>query len=124
MDEGDLALRNRDGNTALCLAAIAGNAGMAKIMVWKNRGLPKIRGRDNMLPLHLAAFYGNRDMVTYLYAQSGIMNDIEHWTNAKRDVILLKCIQAGILGSSPVWIPDKEIGEDREEVKALKRESL
>ncbi|KAI3826013.1 hypothetical protein L1987_00053 [Smallanthus sonchifolius] len=95
MSDDDLKLRNGDGNTAFCLAAISGNVGMAKIMVEKNSALPNICGSENKMPLYLAAFHGNRDMVTFLYNQSKKMSG-ESWTDDNKDAVLLKCIQAGI----------------------------
>lgn len=98
MEVADLELHNRDGNTAFCLAAIAGNVAMAKIMVEKNPALPNIQGRDNMMPLYLAAFHGNYAMVTYLYHQPRKMMEDVYWTDDNRDEVLLKCIEAGFFG--------------------------
>ncbi|KAI7752398.1 hypothetical protein M8C21_011151 [Ambrosia artemisiifolia] len=114
MEVADLELHNRDGNTAFCLAAIAGNVGMAKIMVEKNPALPNIRGRDNMMPLYLAAFHGKHDMVTYLYDQHGGMKEDAYWTNDNRDDVLLKCVEAGIFDVGLQILNDnKELPQDK-----------
>ncbi|KAJ0811073.1 putative ankyrin repeat-containing domain, PGG domain, ankyrin repeat-containing domain superfamily [Helianthus annuus] len=95
MNVVDLELQNEDGNTAFCLAAISGNVDIAKIMVEKNPALPLICGSDNMTPLHLAAFHGNKDMVIFLYNQRMrgeclIEDDING--------VLVKCVQANFFG--------------------------
>ncbi|XP_076892147.1 uncharacterized protein LOC143543790 [Bidens hawaiensis] len=48
MSKSELELKNSDGNTAFCLAAISGNVVMAKIMIKKNSTLPTICGTNNM----------------------------------------------------------------------------
>uniref|UniRef100_A0A2N9FGH4 PGG domain-containing protein n=1 Tax=Fagus sylvatica TaxID=28930 RepID=A0A2N9FGH4_FAGSY len=44
MNEEDLTLRNKDGNTAICFAAASGIVEIAMVMVEKNNNLPLIRG--------------------------------------------------------------------------------
>lgn len=97
MSEDDLKLRNKDGNTAFCLAAIAGDVGIAKIMLKKNADLSTVVGSGGMMPLYLAALHGNRNMVTFLYDKSGKMLGTD-WTDGSRHGVLLKCIQTGIFG--------------------------
>ncbi|MFS7983133.1 putative ankyrin repeat-containing domain-containing protein [Helianthus anomalus] len=99
MHPDELELRNKDGNTAFCLAAIAGNVEMARIMVGRHGQLPTILGRDYKTPLYLAAFHGKHDMVTYLYGlyiQNRGMPGPAIWTDDRIDEILLKCMEAGI----------------------------
>nr|POF06455.1 ankyrin repeat-containing protein npr4 [Quercus suber] len=43
MNEEDLALKNKDDNTAICFAAASGIVEIAKVMVGKNRNLPMIQ---------------------------------------------------------------------------------
>ncbi|XP_076917108.1 uncharacterized protein LOC143577047 [Bidens hawaiensis] len=83
----DLKLKNKDGNTAFCLAAIAGYVGMAKIMVEKHPILQIICGKENMTPLSLAAFHGKHEMVMFLYDLSDRMKD-ESWTEHRNEVLL------------------------------------
>ncbi|KAL3741093.1 hypothetical protein ACJRO7_022241 [Eucalyptus globulus] len=62
----DLEMQNKDGNTALCLAAASGVREIAKAMVDKNPRLPLIRGSNEATPLYIAAQSGKQDMVQYL----------------------------------------------------------
>ncbi|XP_050261987.1 ankyrin repeat-containing protein At5g02620-like isoform X2 [Quercus robur] len=68
MTEDDLALQNKDGNTAICFAAASGIVEIAKVMVEKNERLPMIRGKQGKTPLYMAALFGHREMVSYLYS--------------------------------------------------------
>nr|POF06456.1 ankyrin repeat-containing protein npr4 [Quercus suber] len=67
MNEEDLALKNKDDNTAICFAAASGIVEIAKVMVGKNRNLPMIQGNKGMRPIYMAALFGHRNMVSYLY---------------------------------------------------------
>ncbi|KAM3742126.1 hypothetical protein ACB098_07G047300 [Castanea mollissima] len=67
MEKEDLALKNRDDNTAICFAAASGIVEIAMIMVEKNENLPMIQGNKGMRPIHMAALFGHRNMVSYLY---------------------------------------------------------
>ncbi|KAI3826016.1 hypothetical protein L1987_00057 [Smallanthus sonchifolius] len=123
----DLELQNEDGNTAFCIAAISGNVGMAKIMFEKNQTLPIFRGSENKMPLYLAAFHGNRDMVAFLYDQ---LSDKIGWTNDDMDGVLLKCIQADIFDVAQrilkenVELPQDKHASDVLQVLAQKRGSF
>ncbi|OMO70445.1 hypothetical protein CCACVL1_18913 [Corchorus capsularis] len=63
----DLERRNKYNNTALCVAAASGVTRIAEAMVKKNKCLPGIRGNKGVTPLYIAALFGHRDMVWYLY---------------------------------------------------------
>ncbi|KAI4297104.1 hypothetical protein L6164_037009 [Bauhinia variegata] len=63
----DLQIRNKEGNTALCIASVAGNLGIARAMIESNSTLPMITGRDGMTPFQLAALRGRKEMMQYLY---------------------------------------------------------
>ncbi|GLT59931.1 hypothetical protein SLA2020_327240 [Shorea laevis] len=63
----DLELRNNDHNTVLCIAAASGITKIAELMVNKNKFLPGMRGNKGVTPLYIAALFGHRDMVWYLY---------------------------------------------------------
>ncbi|XP_050261946.1 ankyrin repeat-containing protein ITN1-like isoform X3 [Quercus robur] len=67
MNDVDLALKNKDGNTAICFAAASGIVEIAMIMVEKNKNLPMIQGNKGMRPIYMAALFGHRNMVSYLY---------------------------------------------------------
>ncbi|KAI7757658.1 hypothetical protein M8C21_003706 [Ambrosia artemisiifolia] len=103
----DLELQNGDGNTAFCIAAISGNVDMVRIMLKKNRALLNISGSENMMPLYLAAFHGNHEMVTFLYDQSDKMMG-NHWTNDRKNGVLLKCIQSNIFDIALRIMEDNE----------------
>ncbi|KAK4564377.1 hypothetical protein RGQ29_006447 [Quercus rubra] len=67
LSDGDLELRNQEGETALCFAAKSGIVAIAKEMVKKNNRLPLVRSEEDRTPLHKAALLGLRDMVSYLF---------------------------------------------------------
>ncbi|CAA2992051.1 ankyrin repeat family [Olea europaea subsp. europaea] len=70
MDAADLELKNEYRATALSLAAICGAKKLAKAMVCKNKKLVTIETADHEdghLPLIVAALYGKKEMVRYLY---------------------------------------------------------
>ncbi|CAL5430946.1 unnamed protein product [Camellia sinensis] len=60
----DLRRVNKEGNTALHEAAIAGQKA-AKFLVGEDRSLLSICNSDGYLPLHLAAAYGQREILIY-----------------------------------------------------------
>ncbi|MFS8010283.1 putative ankyrin repeat-containing domain-containing protein [Helianthus anomalus] len=93
MKEEDLALENENFNTALYLAAAAGNVKAVKIMVEKNSILPTIPGgQGKMLPLYAAALFGNYDVVKYLYEESKELSD-DCWNPQNRGWLLEKCVE-------------------------------
>ncbi|KAK4396832.1 hypothetical protein Sango_1519800 [Sesamum angolense] len=59
-------LRDQAGQTALHYAAIFGNVEAAKLLVSKDPGLTNRPSNTFLLPIHLAALYANKDMVSYL----------------------------------------------------------
>ncbi|CAA3021987.1 Ankyrin repeat family [Olea europaea subsp. europaea] len=70
MDAADLEQKNEYGATALSLAAICGAKKLAKAMVCKNKKLVTIETADHEdghLPVIVAALYGKKEMVRYLY---------------------------------------------------------
>ncbi|KAJ9557458.1 hypothetical protein OSB04_012072 [Centaurea solstitialis] len=94
MTEEDLELQNSSGNTALCLAAAAGNVKMVEIMVKKNRRLLTIPGSKKMMPLYMGALFGHHGMVKYLYDNSNLGGD--GWTHENRGWLLLKCVESDL----------------------------
>ncbi|KAK9074375.1 hypothetical protein SSX86_006973 [Deinandra increscens subsp. villosa] len=95
MNTKDLELQTENGNTALCLAAIAGNKKLAEILVTKNPRLLTIPGSTRMMPLYMAALFGNHETVEYLYAKSEKMTG-NHWNSQNRGWVLLKCVEADL----------------------------
>nr|XP_043615143.1 uncharacterized protein LOC122587124 isoform X2 [Erigeron canadensis] len=95
MEKDDLELQNVDGQTALCLAAMAGEVKIARILVTKNRALLEIPDSQGMLPLYMAALYGRHDMVQYLYQISKKMTG-DFLTHENRGYILVKCVESNL----------------------------
>nr|GEX07872.1 ankyrin repeat-containing domain, PGG domain protein [Tanacetum cinerariifolium] len=93
MTKEDLELVNKYNNTALYLAAAAGNLETVKIMVKKNGCLPIIPGAGAMLPLHAAVLFGSNEVVKYLYQQSKNLTD-DGWTETSRSWLLEKCVES------------------------------
>ncbi|XP_031269173.1 uncharacterized protein LOC116127680 isoform X2 [Pistacia vera] len=102
MNKDDLAIKNNAGNTAFFLAAASKRVEIVKAMMGKNEDVVKIRGDNDMLPLHKAALEGDKEMVEYLYEATGdelldnndrfhlLINLINHGlydNEVKRDVI-------------------------------------
>ncbi|CAI9780371.1 unnamed protein product [Fraxinus pennsylvanica] len=59
-------LRDQVGQTALHYAAISGNVKAAQILVSKNQDLPNVHSDTLVFPIHSAALYANKDMISYL----------------------------------------------------------
>ncbi|KAJ0771834.1 putative ankyrin repeat-containing domain-containing protein [Helianthus annuus] len=93
MQTADLELENKSYNTALYLAAAAGNIKAVKIMVEKNKALLTIAGGNRkMMPLYVATLYGNKDVVKYMYNHSNNLRD-GGWMPLNRGWLLLKCVE-------------------------------
>lgn len=97
MKPEDLELENKNYNTALCLAAAAGTVKIAEILVGKNSFLQMNRGK-NMLPVLIAASFGQKDMVLYLYSLTDNMTYSAH-TDTDRENLLHACISANLYGT-------------------------
>ncbi|CAN6695393.1 unnamed protein product [Malus baccata var. baccata] len=91
IDEDDLALQDKKGNTALSFAAAAGTVEIADILIRKNRFLPTIPGGEGMTPLYMAALFGQSEMATYLYPKTYKMLD-----EMGRNVLFFCCIDHGL----------------------------
>ncbi|KAJ0018612.1 hypothetical protein Pint_12288 [Pistacia integerrima] len=79
MNPEDLEIKNHDGNTAFCLVAASGNLQLARKMFCKNSELRNIHGEKEMLPIHMGAQSGHKEMVEFLYDISGdYLNDEDH----------------------------------------------
>nr|GEV86946.1 putative ankyrin repeat-containing domain, PGG domain protein [Tanacetum cinerariifolium] len=95
MTKEDLELQNKSSNTALCLAAAAGNLEMVEIMVKKNPALLIIPGSQQMMPLYMAALFGDHDVVKYLYDKSKQLSD-DGWNAQNRAWLLQKCVEGNL----------------------------
>ncbi|KAJ0018532.1 hypothetical protein Pint_12210 [Pistacia integerrima] len=69
MEQEELSLKDKNGNTAFCFAAAAGVVEIAKIILTKNSSLMTIRGAENVTPLYMAALFAQRDMASFLYGK-------------------------------------------------------
>lgn len=98
----DLELQNEDGETALWLA-VASTVDMVDILLKKNNGLLKIRKKGD-LPFLCAVWYGDKDMVEYIFAKTNLAD--EKWTESDQKRILSSCLAFGLLGktSNPLLI--------------------
>ncbi|CAL9226127.1 unnamed protein product [Arabidopsis halleri] len=67
MTKSDISLIDKDGNTAFCFAAASGVVEIAKLLAAKDNQISVCRGAENLTPIHIAALFGRRDMVVYLY---------------------------------------------------------
>ncbi|KAL7163863.1 hypothetical protein ACSBR2_039892 [Camellia fascicularis] len=70
----DLRKKNKEENTALHEAAIVGHLKAAKLLVGKDTSLLYIRNSDGYLPLHLAAAYGQREILFYFLRVGEVHN--------------------------------------------------
>ncbi|XP_051115130.1 uncharacterized protein LOC127240468 isoform X2 [Andrographis paniculata] len=92
MEGRDLAMINDYGATALSLAAICGATKLAKLMVNMNNSLLTMENEheDGQLPVIVAALYGQKKMVHYLYnATPKSKLSLE---NGENGVKLLNCL--------------------------------
>ncbi|KAK2986180.1 hypothetical protein RJ640_006215 [Escallonia rubra] len=64
----DVALTEKNGATALHIAAVVGNIEAAELLVEKDPKLPNVGDIYKALPIHGAAAYGRREMVLYLFS--------------------------------------------------------
>ncbi|XP_062016555.1 ankyrin repeat-containing protein At5g02620-like [Rosa rugosa] len=70
MDKEDLALQDKNDNTALCIAAAAGSIEIVQILIKHNDSLLTVRGGQKMAPPYMAAMLGQSEMAWYLYPKS------------------------------------------------------
>ncbi|GJT89686.1 ankyrin repeat-containing domain, PGG domain protein [Tanacetum coccineum] len=98
MTKEDLALENENYNTALYLAAAAGNVKAVKIMVETNPALLTIPGAGGtMMPLYVAVLFGHYEVVKYLFDNSHGLRD-DGWTDTNRGWLLEKCVESDMFG--------------------------
>ncbi|KAI4332218.1 hypothetical protein L6164_017145 [Bauhinia variegata] len=91
MDQDELELQDYNGNTALFSAATTGNLQIAEILVKNNESLPRIRGKESVFPVQLAALQGQSGMARYLYEKSSeVFEEVDY------NKLFLACIKNGI----------------------------
>ncbi|GJZ91979.1 ankyrin repeat-containing protein, partial [Tanacetum coccineum] len=119
MENKDLKLLNSDSNTALCLAAAAGNIKAAKIMLNKDETLLNIRGIHGVTPLYLAAVYGRHDMVKYLYSAYRNMTR-KSWRLRERSQLLFKCVESDLFDIAlTIVMENRELAADENLLRVL-----
>lgn len=97
IDEKDLAIKNKNGATALNFAATGGVTKIAEYLVRKNRELLTIPNQHGNIPVVIASLYGHDDMVRYLYRETPIEElDPDKGTNGA--MLLTSCIIDDIFG--------------------------
>ncbi|KAK1432571.1 hypothetical protein QVD17_09468 [Tagetes erecta] len=107
MEKTDLELQNNSSNTALCLAAAAGNVKMVEILINKNPALLTIPGSQQMMPLYMAALFGDRAMVKFMYSKSRELRD-DGWTAQNRGWLLLKCVESNLFDIALQIVNDRQ----------------
>ncbi|KAK3175708.1 hypothetical protein Dsin_032595 [Dipteronia sinensis] len=93
MEDGDLMLQDRNGNTAFCFAAAVGATKIAEMMLQKNGSLATRRGSQNKTPLYMAVLFGKRKMAEKLYNNQILRDDLT--VDDKTD-IFFKSIDTGL----------------------------
>ncbi|PWA90120.1 ankyrin repeat-containing domain, PGG domain protein [Artemisia annua] len=119
MEMADLELQNKSYNTALCLAAAAGNLEMVDIMVKKNMALLTIPGSNEMMPLYMASLFGEHDVVKYLFKKSKGLRD-DGWNAKNRAWLLQKCVEGDMFDIALQILKDHgELASDGEVLRIL-----
>ncbi|KAJ0086637.1 hypothetical protein Patl1_08116 [Pistacia atlantica] len=70
MPQEDLELRTTSGATALHIAATGKSVEMAEAMVKKNKKLLSLKDDNRYIPVCIAALYGDKRMLRYLYSET------------------------------------------------------
>ncbi|KAK9080680.1 hypothetical protein SSX86_000438 [Deinandra increscens subsp. villosa] len=100
MTHDQMKLQNKNYNTALYLAAVAGNVETVKIMASEDTGLLTTPGAKQMMPLYAAALFGNTDVVEYIYEKSKILTEREGWSNNSRGWLIEKLVENNMFDTS------------------------
>ncbi|MBA0828413.1 hypothetical protein Goarm_013090, partial [Gossypium armourianum] len=87
----ELAVKQKYGSTALNFAAIGGVTEIAELLVEKNRKLLEIPNDHEQIPLVVAALYGHRDLVQYLYLKTPI-EELDPTIKNHGAILLTACI--------------------------------
>ena len=93
MDKEHLEIQDKNGNTALCIAAAAGAVEIVEILIKHNDSLLTRRGSHKMAPPYMAAVLGQSEMAWYLYPKSKKMLEKTDLEN-----LFFSCINNGLYG--------------------------
>ena len=66
----DLAIKNKNGDTALAFAAASGVVRIAEVMVDKNEKLPNICNANTKFPVLMAVAYKRKEMASFLLSKT------------------------------------------------------
>lgn len=90
------------GQTPLMVATIIGNIDAAKLLVYKNPDLLYIPDAGGLLPVHIAAQYGQKSILLYLLKVTSNDNPspFAYESGAK---LLAKIIEAEFYGKLQLW---------------------
>ncbi|XP_022750959.1 ankyrin repeat-containing protein NPR4-like isoform X2 [Durio zibethinus] len=91
MSAQEIAVKQKLGSTALNFAAIGGVTEIAELLVKKNRDLLKITNARDQIPVVVAALYGHRDLVHYLYMETPI-EELDPTSPSHGALLLTACI--------------------------------
>ncbi|XVF14931.1 hypothetical protein REPUB_Repub09cG0103600 [Reevesia pubescens] len=91
MSAEQIAVKQKSGSTALNFAAIGGVPEIAELLVEKNRELLKIPNDHDQIPVVVAALYGHRDLVQYLYLETP-MEELDPTSKNHGAILLTACI--------------------------------
>ncbi|XVF77827.1 hypothetical protein PTKIN_Ptkin14bG0078400 [Pterospermum kingtungense] len=89
--ERDLELQDENGNTAFCLAVIAGSVPVANILLKKVPRLALIRGGQNSIPLFIAVIFGRHEMARLLFRETE--DHLDHIQVEHVQEIFFTCIE-------------------------------
>ena len=90
---GNLAVENIAGNTAMTYAAATGNVNIAKAMLKENIQLPNL---GKMKPLHMAASLGHSRMVDWLYSETEPR--VHDWDEIEQADLFFTCVMRDLYG--------------------------
>ncbi|CAH1430529.1 unnamed protein product [Lactuca virosa] len=98
MRDEDFRLVNRNGETALYIAASHGSKEIARSMLERCQALLTIPKVPGMYPITRSAECGNREMTRFLYLASLGMRSGAVWTSNIRNNILVSCVENDMFG--------------------------
>ncbi|KAK6259076.1 hypothetical protein SCA6_013550 [Theobroma cacao] len=91
MSAQEIAVKQKFGSTALNFAAVGGVTEIAELLVKENRELLNITNEHDQIPLVVAALYGHRDLVQYLYKETP-MEELDPTNINLGPILLTACI--------------------------------
>ncbi|RHN73363.1 putative ribonuclease H-like domain, ankyrin repeat-containing domain-containing protein [Medicago truncatula] len=91
LDENDITLQDKIGNTAFCYAAAAGNIEIVDLLLDRNSQLPVKRAGNGYTPIQYAALQGRSKMTWHLYDKTTPCFQDEDWK-----LLFFACIYTGI----------------------------